>query len=170
MKVLIVGSGGREHALAWKIAKSPRVKKVFCAPGNGGTSKIATNIFAAKEKIDLTVVGPELPLTLGIVDAFEEKGLRIFGPQKNAAILEGSKVFAKQFMERHNIPTARYKVAESAEDARKIVASGEFEFPLVVKADGLAGGKGAIICHSLARAEEAIQTIMIDLLSSSLMG
>lgn len=174
MKVLIVGSGGREHALAWKIAKSPRVKKVFCAPGNGGTSKIATNIalgptdikglveFAAKEKIDLTVVGPELPLTLGIVDAFEEKGLRIFGPQKNAAILEGSKVFAKQFMERHNIPTARYKVAESAEDARKIVASGEFEFPLVVKADGLAGGKGAIICHSLARAEEAIQTIMID--------
>lgn len=174
MKVLIVGSGGREHALAWKIAKSPRVKKVFCAPGNGGTSKIATNIalepadikglvdFAEKEKIDLTVVGPELPLTLGIVDAFEEKGLRIFGPRKNAAILEGSKVFAKQFMERHHISTARYKVAESAEEARKIVSSGEFEFPLVVKADGLAGGKGAIICRSLVRAEEAIQTIMVD--------
>jgi len=174
MKVLVIGSGGREHALAWKIARSEKVKKVYCAPGNGGTASLATNIaldpadikglvgFAEKEKIDLTIVGPELPLTLGIVDAFEEKGLRIFGPRKNAAILEGSKVFAKQFMERHRIPTARYKIAESAEDARKIVASGEFNFPVVVKADGLAGGKGAIICRSLTKAEEAIETIMVD--------
>ncbi|HHF43314.1 MAG TPA: phosphoribosylamine--glycine ligase, partial [Candidatus Aminicenantes bacterium] len=121
MKVLVVGSGGREHALAWKIARSEKVKKVYCAPGNGGTASLATNIaldpadikglvnFAEKEKIDLTVVGPELPLTLGLVDAFEEKGLKIFGPRKNAAILEGSKVFAKQFMDRHRIPTARYQ-------------------------------------------------------------
>jgi phosphoribosylamine--glycine ligase len=174
MKVLVVGSGGREHALAWKIARSDKVKKVYCAPGNGGTASIATNIaldpadikglvnFAEKEKIDLTVVGPELPLTLGIVDAFEEKGLRIFGPRKNAAVLEGSKVFAKQFMDRHRIPTARYKIAESAEEARKIVASGEFNFPVVIKADGLAGGKGAIICRTLTKAEEAIQMIMVD--------
>ncbi|RLE01253.1 MAG: phosphoribosylamine--glycine ligase, partial [Candidatus Aminicenantes bacterium] len=143
-------------------------------PGNGGTASLATNIaldpadikglvnFAEKEKIDLTVVGPELPLTLGLVDAFEEKGLRIFGPRKNAAILEGSKVFAKQFMDRHRIPTARYQIAESAEEARNIVASGEFNFPLVVKADGLAGGKGVIVCRSLTKAEEAIQTIMVD--------
>ncbi|MCD6192972.1 MAG: phosphoribosylamine--glycine ligase [Candidatus Aminicenantes bacterium] len=174
MKVLVVGSGGREHALAWKIARSEKVKKVYCAPGNGGTASLATNIaldpadikglvnFAEKEKIDLTVVGPELPLTLGLVDAFEEKGLRIFGPRKNAAILEGSKVFAKQFMDRHRIPTARYQIAESAEEARNIVASGEFNFPLVVKADGLAGGKGVIVCRSLTKAEEAIQTIMVD--------
>jgi len=174
MKVLVVGSGGREHALAWKIARSEKVKKVYCAPGNGGTASLATNIaldpadikglvnFAEKEKIDLTVVGPELPLTLGLVDAFEEKGLKIFGPRKNAAILEGSKVFAKQFMDRHRIPTARYQIAESAEEARNIVASGEFNFPLVVKADGLAGGKGVIVCRSLTKAEEAIQTIMVD--------
>jgi phosphoribosylamine--glycine ligase len=173
MKVLVVGSGGREHALAWKIAKSPRVKKLFCAPGNAGTMGIAENIaindsdiqglsdFAAREPIDLTVVGPELPLTLGIVDEFEKKGLRIFGPTKKAAELEGSKIFAKQFMERHKIPTARFKVAESAEKAQGLVASGEFSFPLVIKADGLAAGKGVIICRDLQEAEKTIQSVMV---------
>jgi phosphoribosylamine--glycine ligase len=173
MKVLVVGSGGREHALAWKIAKSPRVKKLFCAPGNAGTMGIAENIaindsdiqgladFAAREPIDLTVVGPELPLTLGIVDEFEKKGLRIFGPTKKAAELEGSKIFAKQFMERHKIPTARFKVAESAEKAQSLVASGEFSFPLVIKADGLAAGKGVIICRDLQEAEKTIQSVMV---------
>jgi phosphoribosylamine--glycine ligase len=173
MKVLVVGSGGREHALAWKIAKSPRVKKLFCAPGNAGTMGIAENIaindsdiqgladFAAREPIDLTVVGPELPLTMGIVDEFEKKGLRIFGPSKKAAELEGSKIFAKQFMERHKIPTARFKVAESAEKAQSLVASGEFSFPLVIKADGLAAGKGVIICRDLPEAEKTIQSVMV---------
>ena len=173
MKVLVVGSGGREHALAWKIAKSPRVKKLFCAPGNAGTMSIAENIaisdsdiqsladFAAREPIDLTVVGPELPLTLGIVDEFEKKGLRIFGPTKKAAELEGSKIFAKQFMERHKIPTARFKVAESPEKAQSILKSGEFSFPVVIKADGLAAGKGVIICPSLEEAEKTIQSIMV---------
>jgi phosphoribosylamine--glycine ligase len=173
MKVLVVGSGGREHALAWKIAKSPRVKKLFCAPGNAGTMGIAENIaindsdiqgladFAAREPIDLTVVGPELPLTLGIVDEFEKKGLRIFGPTKKAAELEGSKIFAKQFMERHKIPTARFKVAESAEKAQSLVASGEFSFPLVIKADGLAAGKGVIICRDHQEAEKTIQSVMV---------
>jgi phosphoribosylamine--glycine ligase len=173
MKVLVVGSGGREHALAWKIAKSQRVKKLFCAPGNAGTMGIAENIaindsdiqgladFAAREPIDLTVVGPELPLTLGIVDEFEKKGLRIFGPTKKAAELEGSKIFAKQFMERHKIPTARFRVAESAEKAQSLVASGEFSFPLVIKADGLAAGKGVIICRDHQEAEKTIQSVMI---------
>jgi len=173
MKVLVVGSGGREHALAWKIAKSQRVKKLFCAPGNAGTMGIAENIaindsdiqgladFAAREPIDLTVVGPELPLTLGIVDEFEKKGLRIFGPTKKAAELEGSKIFAKQFMERHKIPTARFKIAESAEKAQSLVASGEFSFPLVIKADGLAAGKGVIICRDHQEAEKTIQSVMI---------
>ncbi len=173
MKVLVVGSGGREHALAWKIAKSPHVKKLFCAPGNAGTMGIAENIaindsdiqgladFAAREPVDLTVVGPELPLTLGIVDEFEKKGLRIFGPTKKAAELEGSKIFAKQFMERHKIPTARFKIAESAEKAQSLVASGEFSFPLVIKADGLAAGKGVIICRDHQEAEKTIQSVMI---------
>ena len=173
MKVLVVGSGGREHALAWKIAKSQRVKKLFCAPGNAGTMGIAENIglsdsdiqgladFAAREPIDLTVVGPELPLTLGIVDEFEKKGLRIFGPSKKAAELVGSKIFAKQFMERHKIPTARFKIAESHEKAQSILRSGEFPPPLVIKADGLAAGKGVIISSNLEEAEKAVQSIMV---------
>jgi phosphoribosylamine--glycine ligase len=172
MKVLVVGSGGREHALAWKIAKSPLVEKVFCAPGNPGTLSLGENVrvadsdiqaladFAAKAEIDLTLVGPELPLTLGIVDEFEKRGLRIFGPNKKAAELEGSKVFAKQFMERHRIPTARFKVAESQPQALRILKSGEFFFPLVIKADGLAAGKGAIVCPSYRKAEEAVDMIM----------
>jgi len=174
MKILIVGSGGREHALAWKISQSPHLEKLFCAPGNPGTMSIAENVaidssdikglldFAAKEKIDLTVVGPELPLTMGIVDEFEKRGLKIFGPDKNMAELEGSKVFAKQFMERHQIPTAISKIAESPEEAGEILNSGKFSFPLVVKADGLAAGKGVIICENLKEAEEVVRLIMVE--------
>jgi phosphoribosylamine--glycine ligase len=173
MKILIVGSGGREHALAWKIARSPLAEKVFCAPGNGGTRLVAENVptgdadinglleFADREKIDLTVVGPEAPLMLGIVDEFEKRGLKIFGPSKKAAELEGSKVFAKQFMERHKIPTARFKVADSFDAAQKIIASGEFGFPLVVKADGLAAGKGAVVCHSAKKAEDTAADMLV---------
>ena len=174
MKILVVGSGGREHALAWKISQSPQLGKLFCAPGNPGTMSIAENVaidssdikgladYAAQEKIDLTVVGPELPLTMGIVDEFMERGLKIFGPDKNTAELEGSKVFAKQFMERNKIPTGRAKIAESPEEAGEILNSGEFSFPLVVKADGLAAGKGVIICENLKEAEKAVQLIMIE--------
>lgn len=174
MKILVIGSGGREHALAWKISQSPLLRKLYCAPGNAGTMSIAENVpikdsdiqglvdFALLEKIELTLVGPELPLTLGIVDEFEKRGMRIFGPTKMAAELEGSKVFAKQFMERHKIPTARYKIADSAEKAMKILRSAEFSFPLVVKTDGLAAGKGAIICHTLTRAESAVDSIMVQ--------
>jgi len=174
MKILVVGSGGREHALAWKISQSPHLEKLFCAPGNPGIMSIAENVaidssdikglvdFAAKEKIDLTVVGPELPLTMGIVDEFEERGLKIFGPNKNTAELEGSKVFAKQFMERHQIPTARSKIAESPEEAGEILNSGKFSFPLVVKADGLAAGKGVIICENLKEAEDVVRLIMVE--------
>jgi phosphoribosylamine--glycine ligase len=174
MKILVVGSGGREHALAWKISQSPLLGKLFCAPGNPGTKQIAENIpipdtdiqglaeLAVEQRIDLTVVGPEVPLTLGIVDEFELRGLRIFGPGRKAAELEGSKVFAKQFMARHRIPTARFKAAESPSQAMRILRSGEFFFPLVVKADGLAGGKGAIVCPSLRKAEEAVEMIMVE--------
>lgn len=173
MKVLIVGSGGREHALAWKISQSKKVEELYCAPGNEGTKSIAQNVdmrekdiksladFAARESIDLTVVGPELPLTLGIVDEFEKLGLKIFGPNKNAAELEGSKVFAKQFMERHKIPAAKFKVAESTRKAKEILGSDEFSYPIVVKADGLAAGKGVIICKDRDKAEEAINLIMV---------
>jgi phosphoribosylamine--glycine ligase len=173
MKVLIIGSGGREHALGWKISQSPLLQKLYCAPGNAGTGNIAENVplspediprlvdFAAKEKIDLTVVGPEVPLTLGIVDEFEKQDLKIFGPNKNAAELEGSKVFAKQFMERHHIPTGQFEIADTPEQAKKILGSERFAFPLVVKADGLAAGKGVILCRNPKRAEEAIDTIMV---------
>ena len=174
MKILVIGSGGREHALAWKISQSPHLEKLFCAPGNPGTMSIAENVaidssdiqgladFAAQEKIGLTVVGPELPLTMGIVDEFEERGLKIFGPDKRTAELEGSKVFAKQFMERHKIPTAISKVAESPEEAKEILNSGKFSFPVVVKADGLAAGKGVIICENLKEAEEVVRLIMVE--------
>jgi phosphoribosylamine---glycine ligase len=174
MDVLIIGSGGREHALAWKIAQSPRVDKLYCAPGNGGTRSVAENVaigdadiagladFAALGKIGLTVVGPEVPLTMGIVDEFERRGLRIYGPAGNAAELEGSKVFAKEFMRRHGIPTGQFRVIDSAEEALAALRTGEFGFPVVVKADGLAAGKGVIICKDLAEADRAIASIMIE--------
>ena len=173
MRVLVIGSGGRENALAWKISQSPLVNKLFCAPGNPGTKSIAENVaipdtdipallkFGTDNKIDLTVVGPEVPLTLGIVDEFEGKGLRIFGPSRKAAEIEGSKVFAKQFMDRHRLPTARFKVAETPTQALRILRSGEFFFPLVIKADGLAAGKGAIVCPSPKKAEDAVDMIMV---------
>jgi phosphoribosylamine--glycine ligase len=174
MRVLIVGSGGREHALAWKISQSPLLTKLYCAPGNAGTMTIAESVpifeseikaladFASKEKIDLTVVGSEMPLAMGIVDEFEGRGLRIFGPSKKAAEIEGSKVFAKQFMERHKIPTAAFKVADTPDQAQKILNSDIFSFPLVVKADGLAAGKGAVVCPNLKKAKETVQMMMIQ--------
>lgn len=174
MNVLVVGSGGREHALAWKIAQSSRLKKLFCAPGNPGTMNTAENVsisatditgladFAEKKKIDLTVVGPELPLTLGIVDEFEKRGLKAFGPDKKTAVLEGSKVFAKQFMVRHKIPTAYSQIASSLQEAIAILDSDWISFPLVIKVDGLAAGKGAIICKDRKEAEEVLRLIFIE--------
>ena len=174
MKVLIIGSGGREHALAWKIKQSSLLKELYCAPGNAGTEQIGTNValdptnivelsrFASEKEIDFTVVGPELPLTLGIVDEFESKGLKIFGPTRKASEIEGSKVFAKEFMKRHKIPTADFEIANSPDEAKRFISSGRFPFPVVVKADGLAGGKGAIICKDIKEAEKAITLLMIE--------
>ena len=171
MKLLVVGSGGREHTLVWKLAASDNVARIYCAPGNAGIAELAECVdidaedidslaaFAREQGIDLTVVGPELPLTLGIVDAFREKGLPIFGPTKKAAELEGSKIFAKEFMDRHRIPTARYRITDDPDRARKILHSGEFPFPVVVKADGLAAGKGVIICEDEVEADAAVQTV-----------
>jgi phosphoribosylamine--glycine ligase len=174
MKILVVGSGGREHALAWKIAKSPRAEKVYCAPGNGGTRLIAENVpivetdiagladFAEREKVGLTVVGPEIPLVMGIVDEFERRKLRIFGPSKKAAEIEGSKVFAKEFMARHRIPTGRFRIADTFDQAQKILASGEFGYPVVLKADGLAAGKGVIVCPTPKKAEETAGEMLVQ--------
>jgi len=170
MKVLIVGGGGREHALAWKIAQSPMVEALYCAPGNAGTATVAENVdipadevlgllrFAQREGIDLTVVGPEAPLVAGIADRFEAHGLAVFGPSQRAAELEGSKVFAKHILRKHAIPTAHYDVFETVDGAEEHIR--EAEFPLVVKADGLAAGKGVIVCHEQAEALEAIDRIM----------
>ncbi|MEW6455928.1 MAG: phosphoribosylamine--glycine ligase [Acidobacteriota bacterium] len=172
MRVLVVGSGGREHALAWKISQSPLVDKVFCAPGNGGTSGVAENVdiesskifdlieFAKKEKIDLTVVGPELPLTQGITDEFQKNGLKIFGPTRSASRLEGSKIFAKEFMKKYNIPTADFEIVYSEDEAVKIISSERFKFPLLIKADGLAAGKGSVICNDFNGARNTIELMM----------
>jgi len=170
MRVLVIGSGGREHALVWKINQSPKVEKIFCAPGNAGTSEFADNIpiaaddiegllqFAMKKEIGLTVVGPEQPLVMGIVDRFEVKGLRIFGPSASAAELEGSKSFSKDIMQKYGLPTAEYKIFTSAESATKYIQAKNC--PLVVKADGLAAGKGVLLCRSSREALVAVDTIM----------
>ena len=172
MKVLVIGSGGREHSLVWKLNQSPRVAKIFCAPGNAGIGEIAECVaisaedvkgllkFAVKEKIDLTIVGPEVSLTLGVVDAFEKKGLRVFGPSKKAAVLEGSKVFTKKFMQDYNIPTAGFTVFRKREKAIEYVE--RIGAPVVIKADGLAAGKGVIVAQTVQEAVEAIDIIMKD--------
>lgn len=172
MKVLIVGSGGREHCLAWKISRSPLVKKIFCAPGNAGMAAEAQCVpigaediqgladFAQKENIDLTVVGPEAPLTMGIVDLFQKRGLRIFGPSRKAAEIEGSKAFAKKLMKKYGVPTADFEVFEDYRAAVDYVK--RLRGPMVVKADGLAAGKGVILCPSLQEALEALDRIMVQ--------
>ncbi|MCA3148748.1 MAG: phosphoribosylamine--glycine ligase [Burkholderiales bacterium] len=172
MKILVVGGGGREHALAWKLAQSPKVQVVYVAPGNAGTAldKRMQNLpitqvkelaeFAQREKIDLTVVGPEAPLAAGIVDLFRAQGLRIFGPTQAAAQLEASKDFAKSFMQRHGIPTAEYQTFSDAAQAHAYVA--HKGAPIVIKADGLAAGKGVVVAMTLAEAHEAIDAMLVD--------
>ena len=172
MNVLVIGSGGREHALCWKIKQSLKVKRLYCAPGNGGIAQMAECVsigvddvnlllqFAMQKKIDLTIVGPEASLVAGIVDAFASKGLKIFGPSQAASALEGSKVFAKEFMQRRNIPTAAYKVFDDATLALESLK--DAQFPLVVKADGIAAGKGVYICADRPQAKTAIDEIMVQ--------
>jgi len=172
MKILVIGSGGREHALAWKLSRSPKVTKVYTAPGNPGTASVGENVlipaeniaelkeFALSEKIDLTVVGPELPLTLGIADEFEEAGLKVFGPSRKAAEIEGSKIFSKELMQKYGIPTGHFKKFDNPEFARAYIET--HEPPFVVKADGLAAGKGVIICQTRDEATSAVGLIMED--------
>jgi phosphoribosylamine--glycine ligase len=172
MKILVIGGGGREHALAWKLAQSPRVSKVWVAPGNGGTARDrhlvnvayedneALAEWAKTEGIDLTVVGPEAALASGIVDTFRARGLRIFGPTRAAAQLESSKDFAKSFMQRHRIPTAEYRTFSDAAAAHAYIS--ERGAPIVIKADGLASGKGVVVAQSLPEAHAAIDAMLID--------
>jgi phosphoribosylamine--glycine ligase len=172
MRVLVVGAGGREHALAWRLSRERGVTALFCAPGNPGIAPVAELVpldagdpdallaFAERASIDLTVIGPELPLERGVVDRFRAAGRRVFGPPRAAAQLECSKVFAKGFMARHGIPTARYRVCASSAEAREVVASGEFGFPVVLKADGLAAGKGVAVASDRADADAAIGAAM----------
>ena len=172
MRILIAGGGGREHALAWRLAADPGVDALICAPGNAGIARVATLAavdpadpdallaLAAREAIDLTVIGPELPLDRGAVDRFRAAGRRIFGPPRAAAQLECSKAFAKDFMSRHGIPTARYRVCESSAEARAVIASGEFGLPVVLKADGLAAGKGVVVAADREEADAAIRAAM----------
>lgn len=172
MKVLIVGSGGREHAIAFACAKSPKVDKIYCAPGNAGIAQIAECVpigamefdklvdFAKSNAIDLTVIGMDDPLVGGIVDVFEKEGLRVFGPRKNAAILEGSKAFSKELMRKYNIPTAAYETFTSADDACRYLETADY--PIVLKADGLALGKGVIICGTKDEAMAGVKTLMTD--------
>jgi phosphoribosylamine--glycine ligase len=171
MKVLVIGKGGREHALVWKLAQSPRVTQVYCAPGNAGTAQDGVNVaiepnefdrlakWAKKESIDLTVVGPEEPLALGVADYLHEAGLRVFGPSKEAAQLEASKVFAKQLMRHADVPTAEFRVCDHPDPARHYIETREY--PVVVKADGLAAGKGVIVCSTTEEALAAVDRIMV---------
>jgi len=170
MKVLVIGSGGREHTLVWKMTQSPKVSQVYCAPGNAGISRLAqcVNIdadsieklvgFTKKEKIDLTVVGPELPLSQGIVNEFNQQGLKIFGPSKEAAEIESSKVFSKYLLKKYHIPTANYQVFQNSEKALNYIQ--QQTFPLVIKADGLAAGKGVFIVKNLLEARDALNALM----------
>lgn len=172
MKVLIVGSGGREHAIAWKVAQSPKVDKIYCAPGNAGIAEIAECVsigamefdklaaFAKENAIDLTIIGMDDPLVGGVVDVFEENGLRVFGPRKNAAILEGSKAFSKDLMKKYHIPTAAYENFSNPEDALAYLETAKM--PIVLKADGLALGKGVLICNTLEEAKAGVKELMLD--------
>lgn len=172
MRVLIVGGGGREHAIAWKVAQSPKVDKLYCAPGNAGIAEVAECVdidvmdfdkltaFAKEQAIDLTIVGPDDPLAAGAVDAFEAAGLRVFGPRKNAAILEGSKAFSKDLMKKYGIPTAAYETFDNPEAALAYLETADM--PIVLKADGLALGKGVLICNDLEEAKEGVKTLMLD--------
>lgn len=173
MKILIVGSGGREHAIAWKAAQSSKADKIYCAPGNAGIAQFAECVdihamefdklvaFAKEKNIDLTIIGMDDPLVGGIVDRFEEEGLRVFGPRKNAAILEGSKAFSKDLMKKYHIPTAAYETFDTAEAAIGYLEK-KAEYPIVLKADGLALGKGVLICNTLDEAKSGVKTIMLD--------
>ena len=172
MKVLVIGGGGREHAICWKLSKSPKVDELYCAPGNAGIAEVAKCVdigvmdfekmadFAKKEAFDLIVVGPDDPLAGGIVDVLEEKGLRVFGPRKNAAILEGSKAFSKDLMKKYGIPTAAYETFDTPEAALKYLETAPV--PIVLKADGLALGKGVLICNTREEAKEGVKTLMMD--------
>jgi phosphoribosylamine--glycine ligase len=173
-RVLVVGSGGREHALVWKLASERGVSDVVCAPGNAGISRLARCIpvdpadphalvaIAQREELDFTIVGPELPLSRGVADVFADEGLLLFGPTQRAARLESSKVFAKDFMQRNGVPTARYQACDSASQAVAVLRGGEFSFPLVLKADGLAAGKGVVISPDLHDAELQVHAMMVD--------
>lgn len=170
MRILVVGSGGREHALVWKIAQSKLVDKIFCSPGNGGISELAECVdikaedisklaeFAFKEKIDLTIVGSEVPLVNGIVDLFQASGLKIFGPDKKCAQLEGSKIFAKEFLAKYKIPTADFKIFDNSSEAKKYIE--KLGTPCVVKADGLAAGKGVVVAKTIKEAQEAVDLML----------
>ena len=172
MKILVIGGGGREHTLVWKIAQSPLVENIYSAPGNAGISQLAECVpikdteingllkFVDKNQIDLTVVGPEVPLAMGIVDEFQSQGLNIFGPSKRAAEIESSKIFAKYLMEKYDIPSAAYKKFDKFENAKKYLDSAKI--PIVIKADGLAAGKGAIVCFTREEADESLQKMMVD--------